>query len=79
MELEKIVMKLVGPVEAIGESNADRERLENLKTLTDLIDRLLSRVMVCTVTANRHEDSMMKIGMFAKNYLQEVRDDLPAR
>lgn len=44
MDIYQIVMKLVGPVEPIGDSGADIKRLENLQELTKLIDQLLTEV-----------------------------------
>jgi hypothetical protein len=42
MDLFCIVMKLIGPVNPIGDTNTDSDRLENLKELLELTDNLLT-------------------------------------
>ena len=74
MELYDVVMKLVGPVEAVGETNADAERLANLKELAALIDRLLYKISDASTAAGRSEASMRAIGRYAKNFLQDIRE-----
>lgn len=44
MELVDVVRKLVGPINPIGESHTDAERLENLKAMTKLLEDLLGDV-----------------------------------
>lgn len=38
--LEAVVMQLIGPIDPVGETNTDNKRYENLKTLTELVERL---------------------------------------
>ena len=73
MELKEIVMKLVGPVQPVGDSNADRDRLANMETLTDLLDKLLFEVNTASHSADRPEASMKAIGEHARNFLDDVR------
>lgn len=73
MELRDVVMKLVGPVDAVGETYQDAQRFENLKTLTDLVDRLLYVIDHAASSATREEASMKKIGMYAKNFIDTMR------
>jgi hypothetical protein len=74
MELEDIVLKLVGPVAPVGESNEDARRLGNLKELTELVDRLLYRISDVSVAANRQEASMKALGLHARDFLRSVRE-----
>ena len=37
----EIVIKLIGEIEPVGASHIDPERFENLKTMTDLVDKLV--------------------------------------
>ena len=71
MNLHQIVTKLVGPVDAIGEHNADQKRLANLKTLTELVEMLLLDIHYAARSANNHQDSMKAIGKYAKEFLEE--------
>lgn len=73
MELRAVVMKLVGPVRAIGDSHFDAERLANLKALTALVEQLLTEIQSASTSADNHQDSMKAIGQYAKNFLKEIR------
>ena len=44
MTHKEIVQKLIGPIHPIGESNADNARFENLKTLCDLVNDLVTDI-----------------------------------
>lgn len=74
MELYEIIMKLVGPVRPIGEHSADLERLENMKKLTDLTDRLLFEIEAATPNSDRAEASMKAIGVHARDFMAAVHD-----
>lgn len=71
--LFEIVMKLVGPVQPMGEHYADKARLENIKKLTELVDRLLYEIKDASTAADRPEDSMRAIGIHALDFLKEVK------
>jgi hypothetical protein len=73
-DVEGVVMALIGPVRAVGESNEDANRLVNLNELTELVDRLLYTIAMAANAANRPEASMKKIGERAREYLEEVRN-----
>lgn len=72
MELDEVVLKLTGPVKAVGETHEDVKRLKNLKTLTDLVTRLLLEIENAATDANRQEHSMREIGTHASNFLTEL-------
>ena len=74
MELHEIVLKLIGPVQPVGETRADEERLENMRSLTDLTDKLLYEIERAAPFADREEASMKKIGAHARYFLGEVHD-----
>lgn len=73
-DAEDVVMKLIGPVKAVGETNADTSRLVNLNNLTVLVDRLIAVIEDAAEDASRPEASMKKIGQRAREYLDELRD-----
>ena len=73
MELHEIVMKLAGPVQPVGETNADARRLENMRTLTELVDMLLGHISLASGYADRDEASMKAIGAHARDFLNDVR------
>lgn len=69
MRVYDVVTKLIGPVEAIGDSREDQQRLSNLAELIDLIDELLQDVSYASRTADDYRASMKAIGEKAKTYL----------
>ena len=73
MELEDIVLKLVGPIVAVGETYEDTRRLQNIKALTALVDRLLFRIADAAMDAEKPEASMKAIGTHARVFLQNLR------
>ena len=70
-EIRKVVDRLVGEVEATGESREDRERLDNLQKLIDLTDNCLDKIARASFSSTRQEDSMNRIGRYALRYLAE--------
>lgn len=74
MELHEIVMTLVGPVQPVGETRADEQRLDNMKKLTELVDRLLFEIDTAAASADRVEASMKAIGMHARKFMATVGD-----
>jgi hypothetical protein len=73
MEIYDVVIKLIGPVMPIGETNADEKRFENLKTMTELVDALLSDIdAVATANKDRYEASRKKAGQFAAKFFDQI-------
>lgn len=71
MELIDIVRKLVGPIQPVGETNADAKRLENIAEVAELVECLLCDIAQAAENADRPEASMRAIGQKAKMYLDE--------
>ena len=74
MELHEVVMKMVGPVMPVGETREDERRLENIKKLTELVDRLLFEIDAVSHNADRVEASMKAIGVRARDFMTAVKD-----
>ena len=72
MELYEIVMKLIGPVQPVGETNADDARLKNIQALTELVDRLLGEIQTVAARCDDHRASVKAIGKHARSFLTEV-------
>ena len=67
---EDIVMKLIGPIEPIGDSSVDPKRLENLKELCKLTELLVARIdRVSCENRDREEWSMKEAGKYADDFL----------
>lgn len=72
MELHDIVMKLIGPVIPIGETNTDEVRFENLKQLCKLVDTLVFEIDRVTAYMNQAEFSMKRAGEYADKFLTDL-------
>ena len=73
MQLYDVVTKLVGPIQPVGDSGADKARLENLEKMTELVDRLLFDISAVAPNAYREEASMKAIGTHARDFMDSVR------
>lgn len=76
LTVHEIVKKLVGPISPVGETTADNRRFENLKAMTQVVDRLLFDINEVAVYNNgRHEYSMKRAGEYAGQFLDNVREE----
>lgn len=76
MDVYEIVLKLIGPINPIGETNTDRVRYENLQQTIDLVDRLILNISHVSDNRNRPEYSLSNAGKKAYQFLQELKEDL---
>ena len=87
MDTYDIVYKLVGKIKPVGESDVDTNRFENLRNITELVDRLLCDIqIVSTIDRGHREGSIKKAAKFAREFLEndyhrneEYRNDLKRR
>ena len=74
-EIYNVIQKLVGEIVPIGESNVDRERLANLKTLIEVMTMFLREInFVKTHNADRMEHSMKIIAERAALFLDGLKE-----
>ena len=80
MELYEIVMKLVGPVQPVGDTNIDSDRLVNLEKLMRLTNQMLNLLDDLASDADSSMASLNSSGQRAKTFLSLRRfiagDDL---
>jgi hypothetical protein len=73
MDYHSIVKKLVGKIRPVGSTHIDNERFENLKELTNLVDKLLKDIdEVAGANENRPEYSMKRAGRFASDFFNKI-------
>ena len=72
----EIVMRLIGPVHPTGEHETDQKRMGNLKIMVELVDRLLFDINEASNCADRQEESMRLIGVYARVFIKNVRESL---
>ena len=71
-EITKLLDALIGEVEAVGETNEDKRRLDNLKTLIDVTNWCLDGLQFAMSSGRgRAEYSMAEIGHTAWCALDE--------
>lgn len=69
MDLFRIVMKLIGPVNPVGDTNTDSDRLENLKELLELTDNLLTVIdRLAMQNKDSKECSVRKVGQLCDEW-----------
>ncbi len=73
MELYDVVTKLIGPIKPIGETGEDNKRFENLKAMTELVDKLLTDIDdVAYDNKDRQEYSMKRAGEYASSFYKQI-------
>lgn len=70
----EVVNTLIGEVDAVGETNTDEKRFENLKVAEDVCDELIVRIRCASIDKDRVEYSMSKIGNEAFKYLKRLKE-----
>lgn len=67
----EVTKKLIGPINPIGDSSVDAERLKNLDEMIVLLDQLMFDMRQVAQNATRQEASMKKAGERAKNFIYD--------
>ena len=70
----EVIDRLVGSIEPYGSESIDKERLENLETLIEILDEYINEMIDVTKYRNRYEYSILKIADRAYEWLVELRD-----
>ena len=65
----EVVGNLTGSIMPIGETQTDNIRFENLKILTELINKLVTDIDEVGMLDKRQEYSVKRAGEFATNFL----------
>jgi hypothetical protein len=70
MEMVDIVLKLIGPVKPIGETNTDEARFLNLENLCVLVENLICEIdSVACGNENSFEYSRKHAGKYARDFM----------
>lgn len=73
MDIAEVVLRLVGPVEPVGDSGMDEHRLENLRTLCDVTGVLLDRIELVAEAYGDHMASVKAAKDHAAAFLASIR------
>ena len=73
MDYYEVVKKLIGEVDPVGETHIDNERFENLKKMTDLVDKLLKDIDdVAFLNKDSHQFSKKRSADFASKFYDKI-------
>jgi hypothetical protein len=71
-EAYKVITKLIGPINPVGETHTDTSRFENLKVMTEVVDQLLTDIDRVASYHDRIEYSMKLAGQHACKFLDKI-------
>lgn len=77
MEIIDVVTRLIGPIVPLGCEARDPERLENLKTMCDLVEKLTDKISEVADQVS-YEESVKRAQKYANDFLTYklgVRDE----
>lgn len=75
MSMEEVVMKLVGPVDPVGETREDDVRYNNLLSLLGLTESLIAKIEQVGNQSDRFEYSISRAGKQAKKFLKSTGEN----
>lgn len=78
MDLFDVVFKLTGPVEPVGDSGIDAQRLANLRTLCNLTAELLECIASVADARDGHMASVRAAKDVATKFMTELADGVKA-
>lgn len=64
-------MRLIGPVDPVGCTHRDAQRLDHVKDLIELTDKLLTKIESLAQNADSTEHSVQMIGKEAQEFVVE--------
>jgi len=73
MDYKLIVMKLIGKIDPVGDTNIDNERMENLKNLCQLVNELVGEIAeVEYINKASYEHSVKAMANYAGKFLDKL-------
>lgn len=73
IDVYEVVKKLIGSIQPIGETQTDNRRLENLKAMTELVDKLLTDIdEIAHRYKNNHQYSMKTAAEYASKFYTDI-------
>lgn len=74
----EVVRKLIGPINTIGETNYDDRAFKSLEDTIALVDKLIFDISRLVPDSNLVEFSCKRSGKKAKEFLTNLKDELPS-
>lgn len=69
----KVIDALVGSIEPYGSSHIDKERIENLRVLLEVMDEYIAEIDKVVKYRNRTEYSMREMGEMAYDWFLDLK------
>jgi hypothetical protein len=71
----EIITKLIGPIQPIGDSNADEKRRANMETMLSLIEDLVADVRDIANSPPSHEASVQSLRGTAMLFMRGLHEE----
>lgn len=78
-EIIRVLEAMIGSTEAVGDTNIDCIVMENLKTVIDVGDYCLDKVLLASTSCGRSEASMHEIGWTARCVMDDWKNWLEGK
>ena len=72
MDMHEVTTKWIGNVNPVGSSVEDAERFENLKVMTNLVEKLVEDIGQVATKRSSNEFSVSRAGTFAAKFLDDL-------
>lgn len=72
----EVTQRLCGFIEPAGDSSIDKIRFENLEQTIDVVEKLISDIIIVSKNKDRYESSMKIAGLRADKFIQELKENL---
>ena len=73
MELDKMLLTLIGNIECTGSHEIDMEAIENLNKLDEVLRPIIAKIGNNVCCENRNEASMSQVGSESRRILEELK------
>lgn len=70
-----VVKKLIGPINPIGKSEVDEDRMKNLAATLDLIEKLTDDVLEVAKIHHNGESSIKQAKDYASGFIRRLSED----
>jgi len=74
VDVYEVVKRLIGPIQPVGESHTDKDRLENMKEYTELARKMVIDINTVAFNKDSHMHSVRLVGEEAHEFCRELED-----
>lgn len=74
LSIPEMVLKIVGPICPVGDSNIDAMRYDHLREMTSLVNCLLTEIILVAQMIHSPEASVHRSAEYAQDFLDGIRE-----